>query len=90
MSFDFDNEEIGRRFAELEKRVDDHEQELSEDKLYAINREREEHKARWHATYNAVMTGCQANPACDDWEPKEIHEHCVEAADRAHGPLGSK
>jgi hypothetical protein len=46
-------------------------------------------KDRWHATYNAALTGFLASSAAtvivDD-----LHTGCVALADRAHGPLTSK
>jgi hypothetical protein len=73
------------------------EEAISQDRLYAVNREREEHKARWHATYNAAITrlasfthGSAASELEIQAVHNTVHRACVLYADRAHGPLGSK
>ena len=46
---------------------------------------------RWHATYNAALTGCHAFPGlADQYEPLDVqtsHEIATEAANLAHGKL---
>lgn len=45
---------------------------------------------RWHATYNAALTGyCARQQSMQLQGPPDIHEHAVIAANLAHGRLGT-
>jgi len=52
----------------------------------AMERDRSLHADRWHATYNATLTGLIANSR--DFGTTDFqHDEARKAADRAHGPL---
>lgn len=42
---------------------------------------------RWHATYNAALTGLWVRYGLTDRGDRENHDLAMQAADRAHGPL---
>lgn len=42
---------------------------------------------RWHATYNAALTGLYASDSKNEWSPAEHTEEARVAAELAHGPL---
>jgi hypothetical protein len=81
--------ELTRLIGDMQRRIEKIEADTKRVSANEFHRQ-----ARWHETYNAALSGALANPGNDPHEGETaqeysdtLHNACVAAADRAHGPL---
>lgn len=87
------DERLCETWADQQDRIDKLERIFEADAERFIPDAEVQHQARWHATYNAALTGIMGtdDSAVNTDEAVEfVAEQCRMAADRAHGPLEAK